>query len=1242
MQIQSVLKRDLSRKIEEIVLVDQFDEQSVYEEITDYVVTEPMRNQYQELLNSIARGPADLDESVGVWISGFFGSGKSSFAKILGYVLANPRVLGTPAAELFKERISSQFKSQGDRIIDLVDSINARLPYRVVLFDVQKDRAQSGQGNLSISPYMYRVLLRELDYADDFDIAELEISLEAEGRLAEFERRFNAEYASTDERNVWRRRGRSSTETWNRAGYILHQMDARTYPAPESFARSLAERRIEVTPRLLVERSFELMAREGRGDSKALAFVIDEVGAYVAFSQDRLEDLRAVVELFGKESKNRIKAGKVVAPTWVIVTAQERLEEVTSAIGDDKRVLLAKVQDRFQHRVDLSPADIREVATKRVLSKNTEGAAVLKQLFDQNQGRINMACQLERTKRWSELTTTDFTNFYPYLPHYIDLSIDIMSGLRLQGAQLRQLGGSNRTIISQVYQMLVNPRTNYKDKPVGALVTLDQLYELIEGLLGTARRKDIDDISSRFKNEAGDNGWAVRVARVIALLEPVAGLPRTAFNIAALLVDTVGMAAPLGEVQAALERLQREDFVSETDRGFKLQTTQEKTWSEERRRYMEPRPRERKEILREILTNIFSDTTLRVYNFRNIRRFQVGLAIDGTRGDDAQVPLSLQIAEDRESLPGKLDTLRAESRLSDRQNDIFWLFGLTPEADELVANLYASRQMISKYGALKAQNKGTTDEGPSLESERTSEANYRMRLQGKLQEDLTHGYGIFRGNVYDNSDLGKTLPEMIKNLFDASVPDLYPKLEMGARALKGNEAEDVLKAANLNALPQIFYDGEGGLGLVVKEGQKLLPSVNAPIAKEVLDYLRREHNYGNRVTGKQLAEHFAGLGYGWELDIVRLVLAVLLRAGAIEVTHQGRRFRNHQDPASRAPFTNLPQFRAAGFAPRESIDLQTLIKAVRSYEDLTGDEVDVEEGAIAAAFKKLAADEMQSLLPVVAQAQANTLPGQPLLEEYREMLNSVQSAASDDCVRMLAGEGRTFKSLRDQVRDLRDAVSPTNIALLRRGRDTVATVWPDLRSRIIEPEAARALDNAATALNELTHSEGFANELGSIRTRTAELYTAYRQVYLERHQQRHEAYADAIQKLAARAEWAQIEESDRANLLRPLESRRCTNLALENGTAPPELLPDEATRCVFCGATLNQMESDIDAVDGLLRKALARLQELIAPEQQIERLRAVDFFTRPLDTREAVDEAVDALRTALHKRIAEGAVVVLE
>src|SRR5881296_1549488 len=133
--IRDLLARDLGQKIEEIIKVDQTDEQSVYAEITEYVATDRIKDQYRDLLRAIAEAPADPSEGIGVWISGFFGSGKSSFAKNVGYALANPRLLGEPASQLFEAQVADR------RISELVDFINVRIPTEVIMFDVSVDRA---------------------------------------------------------------------------------------------------------------------------------------------------------------------------------------------------------------------------------------------------------------------------------------------------------------------------------------------------------------------------------------------------------------------------------------------------------------------------------------------------------------------------------------------------------------------------------------------------------------------------------------------------------------------------------------------------------------------------------------------------------------------------------------------------------------------------------------------------------------------------------------------------------------------------------------------------------------------------------------------------------------------------------------------------------------------------------------------------------------------------------------------
>src|SRR5262249_8808270 len=151
----------------------------------------------------------------------------------------------------------------------------------------------------------------------------------------------------------------------------------------------------------------------------------------------------------------------------------------------------------------------------------------------------------------------------------------------------------------------------------------------------------------------------------------------------------------------------------------------------------------------------------------------------------------------------------------------------------------------------------------------------------------------------------------------------------------------------------------------------------------------KEHSYGNKVTGKSLEKHFNGIGYAWNLESLRLGLAVLLRGGAIEITHQGRKFSNYTEPSARGPFSNTPAFRAASLSPREALDLKVLAEAARNYEKISGKDVDIEEGAIAQAFQKIAADDRDMLLSLAAKMSALKLPGAESVRNHLDWIEGI-------------------------------------------------------------------------------------------------------------------------------------------------------------------------------------------------------------------------------------------------------------
>jgi hypothetical protein len=812
-----------------------------------------------------------------------------------------------------------------------------------------------------------------------------------------------------------------------------------------------------------------------------------------------------------------------------------------------------------------------------------------------------------------------------------------MSGIRLQPGAPRHYGGSNRTIIKQAYEMLVNQHTAFAKKSIGALVTLDNVFNLVHGNLSNEKRTDISQIAERFKNDPEDHGWALRVARAICLLEFIRDLPRTEANLAAVLVNEVGKATPLTEVQSAVKRLNTAQFIRNTEEGWKLQTAQEKNWETDRRGYLEPKPRERNELTRTALQQIFDEPEFKTFRYQN-RSFRIAISVDGTSiGDEGELPLTLCVADDADELTKSIEETRTESQQKLHENDLYWLFCLSPEIDELVGQVHASRKMVDKYNQLSAQQKISPDEATCLQDEKNSKSGYETRLRDKLTEAMERGTGMFRGVQKDASALGKGMGEILKKLFGQVVPDLYPKLQMASRPMKGDEAEHILKAADLKALPNIFYVGDHGLGLVVKDGPKNIINTNADVTKEVLDYLKSEHSYGNKDTrmGKALEKRFGGTPYGWERDMLRLILATLFRAGEIEVTYQGNRFHNYQDPAARTPFTSNPAFRSSLFSPRQAPPgLRTLTQAVQQLEDLTGQEVDVEEGAIAAAFKKVVAEELEKLYPLKATAEAHRLPILSMLSEYQQTLAGIQASASDDCVRILAENGKDFGETRDKVRKLRESLNGEALSVLRQAGQATDQVWQRLVTHNPSPELSATVEKLKTDLA----SEQFIDSWDEIAASTKTVLHAYRNAYCDLFDRRKRSYESAIGEIKNRTEWGPLEANNSsmaATLLSPLQGRVGTDEdkeAVKGGTSLGK-------------SSLTEMESDLAAVDGLKSSVLVKLQELsISSEKKapIRKVRVSEFFNRPIQTQAELDKALNLIRDSLQKYIDEGAIIILE
>lgn len=478
-KIADLLDRDFSIPIEELVKVKNDDPETAFTELTEYIATDRLRAEYEGLFSLLAAARKSPDEGFGVWISGFFGSGKSSFAKNLGSVLANRELLGASARSLFLKRVESR------RIAEHVEFLNRTVPCEIFILDGQADLPAQANAE-QIAEAMYRTVLRDLDHVEA-DLPESQLS------------------------------------------------------------RTL-------TVKDWLEKLFAVC--EIRRPGKTFAFLMDEMGEYAALGGGRREHLHIIAEHFRSVSLERLKTGKLPGPAWIVVIAEEKLDEA--------------LQEFFKHRIDLSTAGIGEIAARRVLRKKESQKSILRKLFRDYGSALLQNVKLERCSRRTDFDEDQFVQFYPYLPHFVDLSIDIVAGIRLHPNAPKHLLGGSRTIVKQCSDLLMSDQTRFADQPIGALVSIDKIYELLEMSIPQHKHRNIIVIS-----EHGDHkhypGMAERVAKAICLMEFARNdLPRTTKNIAALLIENVNEAPPTAAVTAIVDRMREACLVRETAEGWKL------------------------------------------------------------------------------------------------------------------------------------------------------------------------------------------------------------------------------------------------------------------------------------------------------------------------------------------------------------------------------------------------------------------------------------------------------------------------------------------------------------------------------------------------------------------------------------------------------------------------------------------------------------------------------------------------
>lgn len=1176
-QIKELFALDIERPIEEVIKVDQDDAQIVHDEISEYIVTEAILGHYLKILRKYWETKNKPHEGIGIWVSGFFGSGKSSFAKMLGLALQDRDVLGESAADLFGKRTGNNEAQV------LLKQITEQIPTEAVIFDVSTDRGIRS-GNQSITEIMYKLFLKNLGYAEDLDLAELEISLEEAGELERFKEAYEAKH-----RQSWDKGKNKISFALVKASVVMHQLDPGTYTEPDSWVQA-AKDKADITAGKLAERCRDLMHR--RREGKNLVFVVDEVGQFVSRDVQKMLDLQAVVQNLG-----RISRGK----SWLIVTSQEKLTELVSGL-DDKRVELARLMDRFPIQVHLEPSDISEVTSKRVLSKNAAAEKLLRELFASHSGRLRANTKLSADIKLPELSTDRFMDLYPLLPYQIDLIIEVVSGLRTQGGTSKHVGGANRTIIKLAQQLLIHDVVGLAKQPVGSLARIDQIYDLVVSNIPGEIRGKIAAIESEV-----DHPFAQPVAKAICLLQYVQNVHRTADNIAATLHPTVAGDSVLTDVKQALEKLVSSNKVRFHDGQYRIPTPAEDDW-ETTRASIQANPGDINRLHTEIVTGLWEPKPS--YNLENAKTFKAGLTFNGRTVVEQDIRFNLAFAEAGNDFATR--SAEARTRSQEDKMEVFWVASLDDRIEQVTVEVHRSKEMLSR----KERGARTKDETALISEEKQRLSRNQGDLKRMLRESMLAGAVYFRGNDRSPDDTVDTVTKAANRTLGQVLPDVYNRFAEGAARVSTQDLNSLLTSESLRGLSAVFTE----LSLIRDENGQPVLNADTGALKEVLARIENKASYGEIASGKYLIDDFAKEPFGWNLDVVRLFVVSLIRAGKIRATSKGTMIENVLSTDAKTAFISNNIFKSCSFQKRVTgTDIDDWLKAEEAFRDVFGKHLpELQASAVATAVRAAVGAAEEELNEVLTTILTQSLPGEDVLQEAIDQMRAIRGGTEDDAITTFNAAHKGIKEAIKRGSELKSVLTEPALLSLKRAKAVLDDIWPFMEQEQHLPEG---LSDSAAALADLLAKETFFRELSSIDQEAAAIGSEYDKRFDAALTARADAYKEALSQLHAHDPWGELNGEQQDRIERPLKSR--------SDTPSPS------------GATIPFLRAELSACPEHYKNAVKEMLELIEGNRLVT-INATEFFPGRIETEEQLNTSLANIEQRVGKLLGQGKKVLVQ
>lgn len=943
MQIQQMFQRDINRYINGVISVGE--QNTIKQELEEYVVTRELQRHFDDFFNAYERGLDNPERNSGVWIQGYFGSGKSHFLKMLSYLLENKEVDGRRAVEYFDGKFDDELT-----YARIVRASNASA--ETILFNIDDKGGCYKEGETSETAVLRsiaRVFYEHLGfYGMDYKLARFEKLIDDRGKTAEFRAAYEDITGTSwvDDRESYDMFGEEVAEAANRAcGMSIKSVT--------DWADSTDAALVDFGKLIDDIDEYARKREEENGRQFRLLFMIDEMGQYLNGDTSRMLNLQTFMEKFCDKCGGRV---------WMVVTSQEAIDELMNVVSMD----FSKIQGRFATRLSLSSSSVDEVIKKRVLDKNAAAASLLKDEYSTKDVVLKNLFSFEESR--SDLrgfpSEEDFIDCFPFVDYQFKLMPGVLKEIRRHGYQGKSLSTGERSMLSS-YQEAAQAVEGGDER---SLVPFWRFFDTLEKELDHGIKQVFVRCRDAAEKDYTIQPQDVDVLKVLYLINYINDVKPCIGNIAILMADRIDtdMKAKKELVKESLDRLVRENYVARTgDRYAFLTDTEQEVAREIRDEKVEPAS-----VIEEVQKIIFS----KIFTERRFRKgandFPIDRYIDDTIVGQSQQGMRLNVitlanSALSEASDGELDLKSAEQAL------------LVLAESDYYDILYNAAK-IKRYAQTKVSNDDSQVKRSIIQRKQEEAVQNRKEAEAMIEDAIVHARVSVAGQTLQIP--ASTAKQKIEGVLDKLAGAIFTKATLIDSPIENDaQLRDVLMGRNL----QMHADGElGG---------------NKGAAEEMLRYLRSRSQLHQTTTVGDLQRNFQGKPFGWRDIDVASVAAKLVNRQQATVSYGGARVVAN-DPKLPAYLRKQSELDKATIDIRKNIPAALVSKAKEVLRELNSAEVPPsDEDGLVQAVKDCMSSRVDELKGMLSDKYRGTrpYPGRAVIDDAIRLANTVLGQKAD-------------------------------------------------------------------------------------------------------------------------------------------------------------------------------------------------------------------------------------------------------